>query len=321
MRDQFDRTIDYVRLSLTDRCQLKCIYCVPEEGLTCLSQSERLTRAELIEIVGAFAKIGVRKIKLTGGEPLLFPKLADLIAQMKQIEPIEKVTLTTNGLLLPKQLEKLVAAGLDGINISLDTMNEENYRMLTRNGTLAETLKGLDVALKAKIPLKINCVLLHTTTYADIEGLLDLAKEERVHVRFIEWMPIGSLNPLPAITETDILAQLKGKGYNVTPWDKPLGNGPARYYEVGGFKGKIGFISAVSQHFCDSCNRVRVTSDGKLKTCLAFNHGADLKDAMEKNRLLETIVDTLKKKPKRHLFNTGVDVRGKEEKNMIQIGG
>ncbi len=322
MKDIYQRKIDYLRLSLTDRCQLRCHYCMPDEGVEWTPLDQLLSFAEIKSIVQTFAELGVSKLKLTGGEPLLRPNIVTLISELKAIKGIEEVTLTTNGVQLAEMIDELVEAGLDGVNISLDTLDENRYTLLTRRNKLDAVLTGLERAIKSKIKqVKINCVLAEEINKDEILAIAQLAKNSRVHVRFIEYMPIGAPKPLTPISE-EYVRQLLSQHYGpVKPYDIKLGNGPARYDEIAGFQGKIGFISAVSHHFCDTCNRVRITSDGFLKTCLYFNKGVDIKSAIKAGNLQECILEALQQKPKQHRFSSNDEYGSREKKSMVQIGG
>ena len=320
MKDQFEREIDYVRISLTDRCQLRCTYCMPANGIQWLAPSQQLSKDEIKKIVHILAELGIKKIKLTGGEPLLYPGLAALVFDLKTISGIEEVTLTTNGIKLPEMIDDLVKAGLDGVNISLDTLSKERYAEITRCDMLKLARAGLVAAIGSPLKkVKVNSVLIQSFTKQDALELVNLARHHPIHVRFIEWMPIGQTKPIKSMSEATIKTLIAEHYGEVKPFLGALGNGPARYYEVANFKGKIGFISAMTHDFCATCNRVRITSDGFLKTCLAFNQGVDLKQALKNDCLAAEILSVLKKKPKKHLL--GQDFAQKELKNMIQIGG
>jgi len=320
MVDSFARPIDYVRISLTDRCQLRCKYCLPAAGISCLKPHEQLSKNEIKQVARILANLGIKKIKLTGGEPLLYPEIASLIGDLKAIANIEAVTLTTNGILLASVIQDLVNAGLDGVNISLDTVNCERFHQITRHNQLEAVLAGIDATLKSPLKqVKINSVLTDFLTETDVFELVNLTMHQNIQLRFIEWMPLGKSKPVKALSETKIKALLADRFGPVTPFTKKLGNGPARYYEIAGFTGKIGFISALTQHFCQTCNRVRITPDGFFKTCLAFDHGLDLKRALQGNDLEEKILTALAMKPKQHLF--GQAFANQERKNMVQIGG
>jgi len=321
MKDGYKREIDYLRISLTDRCQLKCQYCVPEAGIERMPIHQLLTKEEIKQIVQVFAKLGVKKLKLTGGEPLLRPDLVSLVAELKAIDGIEEMTLTTNGVGLAKVLDDLVEAGLDGVTLSLDTLDSLRYGLLTGRNQLQSVLLGLEQALKSSIKkVKVNCVVIKELNKDEILEVAKLAKDQRVHVRFIEWMPLGANQKFTSVSEAEILKQLKDSYGSVKPFTEKLGNGPARYFEIEGFQGKIGFISALSHHFCRTCNRVRLTCNGFLKTCLYFDQGVDLKTALATEELENQILKALKLKPKSHDFNHQREA-GRELKSMVQIGG
>jgi cyclic pyranopterin phosphate synthase len=326
MIDIYNRKIDYIRISVTDRCNLRCVYCMPEEGITWANYTEILSYEEIIFLCKVFSKIGISKIKITGGEPLVRKDLSYLIKEIKNINGIDNVTLTTNGILLDEQIESLVEAGVDAINISLDTLDENKYKKLTRVGQLKKVMSGINKALKYdKLNIKINCVPLEAENYEDILNVIKLAENNNISVRFIELMPIGLGKDMKGISEDKIKEIIEEKLGRITPYDKPLGNGPSGYYTIDNFKGKIGFISAVTHKFCDSCNRVRLTSQGFLKTCLQYNKGTDLR-ALVRNRineedLIQIIQNTIYNKPLKNNFfeeNLSEDL---EKHTMSQIGG
>lgn len=290
MIDRWDRKIDYIRISVTDRCNLRCIYCMPQEGVPSLPHKEILTYDEILRLCRCFLKFGIDKVKITGGEPLVRKDIASLVGQMKTQIGMKNVTLTTNGLLLGKYLPDLAAAGLDGVNISLDTLNPSKYEQITRKDALNDVLSAIQEALNyQKVKVKINCVPVLDTDKEDIIKIAGLAKNSRLSVRFIEMMPIGLGKNFSYYSEGDIIAILKEAYGPLEPVDTALGNGPAHYYSVSGFEGKIGFISAISHKFCNECNRVRLTSDGYLKTCLQYEHGTDLKEVLRGNKELSLI--------------------------------
>ncbi len=326
MIDRWDRKIDYIRISVTDRCNLRCIYCMPEEGVPSLPHEEILTYDEILRLCRCFLKSGINKVKITGGEPLVRKDIASLVGQMKTQVGMKNVTLTTNGLLLGKYLPDLVAAGLDGVNISLDTLNPSKYEKITRKDALNEVLSAIQDALNYQyLKVKINCVPVLDTDKEDIIKIAGLAKNSRLGVRFIEMMPIGLGKNYSYYSEEDIIAILKEAYGPLEPVDTVLGNGPAHYYSVSGFKGKIGFISAISHKFCNECNRVRLTSDGYLKTCLQYEHGTDLKAVLRSNKedsILEQMIEqTIYEKPVSHNFK-GDNPQGTYELDgMSKIGG
>ena len=324
MIDRLGREIDYVRISVTDRCNLRCRYCMPEEGVQMAGHADILRYSEIIQIAEAMAGLGVHKIKLTGGEPLVRRNLPQLVADLKRIEGITQVTLTTNGVLLGEQMEALAEAGIDGVNISLDTLDPGQYSQITRRDEFGRAYEGILTALKYKdIVLKINCVLLGQSP-EEIVRIAGLARENPIHVRFIEMMPIGLGNDFTGMTEDKVLSFLRPVYGTEKAEDMCLGNGPAHYFCYPGLTGRIGFISAVSHKFCKSCNRVRLTSQGFLKTCLQYETGKDLRDPLRRGasreELKDLIVQALAEKPDGHAFfqeKTGSE----EHKIMSQIGG
>lgn len=324
MIDGNGRTIDYLRISVIDRCNLRCVYCMPEEGVEAVPHKEILSYEEMIRLVKVFANLGFRKIKLTGGEPLVRRNLAYLVKEIKHIPGIEQVTLTTNGILLAENMEALAESGLDGINLSLDTLNSEVFQKIARRDSFEKVMEGFRAALKySQIPLKINCVPMGIPDQ-DILGMAELAKKYPVHVRFIEMMPIGLGKQFECCSEEKILQGLQERYGDYVPYEKILGNGPGHYYTFKRFLGKIGFISAISHKFCGECNRVRLTSQGYLKTCLQYDVGADLKTLLRENTeeeiLSGAIKDAIMGKPLGHQFGSKVENHG-EEHMMAQIGG
>lgn len=333
MYDKYNRTIDYVRISVTDRCNLRCLYCMPEQGVDFVPHENILTYEEIIKLCECFTKVGITKVKLTGGEPLVRKNIAFLIQKIKEINGIDNVTLTTNGVLLKEQIKALALAGLNAINISLDTLDQKNYEELSRFPLYHQVMEGIEEALKYKeIKVKINCV--PVSQYNSKESVLkmvEFARVNRVFVRFIQLMPIGSYRHLTSISEENIKLWIVEKYGDMIPCYEKLGNGPSRYYDIDGFVGKIGFISAVNHQFCDSCNRIRLTSQGILKSCLQYKGGVNLKELLRggalEDELLEKIRDGIYNKPKKHQFHAA-DIEHKnlsehsmESGNMSQIGG
>lgn len=324
MKDAFNRKIDYLRISVTDKCDLRCKYCMPEGGVKSLAHADILSYEEIIRIVKCFARLGVNRIKITGGEPLIRPDVTDLIGRLKKAEGIEKVTLTTNGTHLIDYIDKLSQIKIDGINLSIDTLNPELYEIITGRNVFQKVFEGFKKALEyPDIKLKINCVPMGIAGQNLVE-VAGLAKDNPVHVRFIEMMPIGLGKKFPFKGEADTMLEL-GQAYGtLVPFDEVLGNGPCRYYSIEGFKGKIGFISAMSHKFCESCNRVRLTADGKLKTCLQYDVGVNLREIIRGGKsdkeLEAAILQALENKPGEHHFEKEF-VADSETKSMFQIGG
>ena len=332
MIDQYGRNIDYLRISVTDRCNLRCVYCMPEEGVQLIKHNDILTYDEIIRTCRIFAGLGVSKIKLTGGEPLVRKNLEVLLKDIKNIEGIEEVTLTTNGVLLKEHIESLAEAGLDAVNISLDTLSKEQYACVTRRDKLDEALEGMYEALKYKdVRVKVNCVIIPGQNDDEWIRIAALSKDFAVDVRFIEMMPIGIGKSNPKGTQDLVFDKLEkeyGKGEFL---DGKFGNGPAVYVKFPNFTGKIGFISAISHEFCGDCNRVRLTADGFLKLCLQYANGCDLKALLRSDKTDEEISsiirETIYNKPRCHQF-VNSDNEGKTEGNgclekrrMSSIGG
>ena len=322
MKDGFGREINYLRVSITDRCNQRCLYCMPDDGVVSIPHEEVLSFDEILRIVGAMAALGVRRIKITGGEPLVRKGVTDLIAMIRALPGLEQVTLTTNGVLLGKMLPDLLAAGVGGVNSSLDSMDRETHRKLTRGTDLEAILESIQLASAAPIPVKINAVPIRGYNEEELTDLAALARQTVDTVRFIELMPVGIGRQLRGISTVEIFTRLEATFGPLQPFCGNLGNGPAEYYSLEGFQGKIGFISAVSHGFCDDCNRVRLTSEGVLKLCLGQDLKEDLKtvlrDGATDEVLAEVIRDALRRKPKGHGFHTGAE-GGRS--NMNSIGG
>lgn len=318
MKDKYGRNIDYMRISITDRCNLRCGYCMPKEGVPWIAHDEILRFEEIVEVVRKAAVLGIKKIKITGGEPLVRSGVESLITDIKSIDGIEQVTLTTNGVLLEERLPNLIRAGIDGINISLDTLEPVQYREMTGRDSLEAVLSAIEAAVQAGVSLKINSVIIKGINENQICGLARFASDRNIVLRFIELMPIGLGKNFDAMGQEAIMARLEAEFGKGKP-DAAKGNGPATYYSFGGCK--IGFISALSHKFCESCNRVRLTSDGKLKLCLQYSDGVDLKPALRQDGNLQELIEkAVFSKPRCHSFGSGEEAE-KEKRIMSQIGG
>ena len=323
MVDGQGRAIRYLRVSVTDRCNLRCRYCMPESGVDWVPHGRVLTYEQMARLVGLCAGLGVEKVRLTGGEPLVRRGLSALVRMVKDTPGIRQVCLTTNGVLLPEQLPALLEAGLDGVNLSLDTLDRGQYAALTRRDELPRALEGLEAALAAPgLTVKLNCVPL-----ADNEDqwvpLAALARDRDLAVRFIELMPIGLGRGLPGRSEAQVLAKLEAAFGPLRPLEAPPG-GPARYGTFPGFQGRVGFISAMTHPFCAACDRVRLTASGFLKTCLQYQTGVDLRALLEAgagdSALRAAILEAVRQKPACHHFG-GAPAPGDEGHTMNQIGG
>ncbi|MDI6801156.1 MAG: GTP 3',8-cyclase MoaA [Thermodesulfovibrionales bacterium] len=309
IKDNYERVIDYMRISITDRCNLRCVYCMPSGGVKPLDPENILSYEEIIRIVRISAKLGVKKIRLTGGEPLIRKDLSYLISSINNISGIEDISLTTNGLLLKEYARSLAAAGLRRINVSLDSLHADRYKEITKGGNINDVWDGIYEAEKAGlIPVKINMVPIRGINDDEIEAFARLTINTPYHVRFIEFMPIGARDmwSREKYISTD---EIKEKVSAIAPLTsvKARKSGPARYFRFEGAAGVIGFISPVTHHFCDTCNRLRLTADGKLRPCLFSETEIDLKPALrsgatdeEVERLLRLSIDV---KPEGHNIN------------------
>lgn len=327
MTDGYGRLIDYVRISVTDRCNLRCVYCMPEEGIGQTGHEEILTYEEIVRLCRIFASLGVSRIKLTGGEPLVRKGLSKLVRSLHAVPGIEEVTLTTNGICLKEQIEELYEAGIRGINISLDTLDADNYRKITRCGEIERVLEGIEACMNyPDIRLKINCVPLSGINDKELVRLAGIAKNYPAAVRFIEMMPIGSGKQWKGEPPEMILKCLNEAYGTPETVGKTFGNGPSSYVTYPGFAGEIGFISAVSHKFCGTCNRIRLTSEGYLKLCLQYTDGIDLKRLLRsgagEEEIRQAVESAIKRKPKEHCFEQKESEKGRlEQRRMSEIGG
>ena len=325
MVDARGREIRYLRLSVTDRCNLRCRYCMPAQGVEWVPHSALLRYEEMVRLTALLARLGVDTVRLTGGEPLVRRDLDRLVGALKTTRGIRSVTLTTNALLLERQLPALLRAGLDGVNVSLDTLDRAQYAAITRFDALEQALSGLEAALAAPgLTVKLNCVPLGEND-DQLVPLAALARDRELSVRFIELMPIGLGGELPRRTQGEVLARLEAAFGPAVPCPAPaLGAGPGRYVKFAGFTGRVGFISAVSHAFCDRCNRVRLTAGGYLKTCLQYRTGVDLKALLDAGAsdgaLLAAMEEAIAAKPAAHHFSQGAQPQD-EGANMNEIGG
>ena len=324
MLDSHGRKIDYLRISITDRCNLRCQYCMPEE-LPSINHTEILRFEEILEICRQAVALGITKFKVTGGEPLVRKGCLPFLRSLKNLPGVEQVTITTNGILLKDCLSELEDIRIDGINISLDTLNPETYEKMTGRNEFSRVWDAILAAQASKIHTKINCVLLKGMNDQEFFDLIHLAKDYSLDVRFIEIMPIGFGKGFEGFDKKDLLAQLAEKYPDYQSIQNPRGNGPASYVSIPGFKGCIGFIDAIHGKFCDQCNRIRLTSDGILKLCLYYENGINLKNLLRSGASSEKLLDIMKhtiyKKPAEHQFHLIAKEGSEELKKMSQIGG
>ncbi len=334
--DPFGRAITYLRISVTDRCNLRCVYCMPKEGLSKIPpqagqwqvRSDQLSVEEIVRVVETAAKGGVNRIRLTGGEPLVHPQVVEIVRRIASIPGIEEVSLTTNAMLLERLAQPLADAGLKRVNISLDSLDIDKFKRITRGGDLNRVWKGIAAAERARLaPLKLNTVIVRGLNADELPAFARLTMENDWHVRFIEVMPIGNAQDwgegFPAPRERYFSVQEMGVAlstFDLQPVTAPAGNGPARTYKIPGARGTIGFISPLGEHFCESCNRLRLTSDGKLRSCLVIPNEVSLREAARTGKPLEKyFYQAVANKPKQH--NMCVSMPTDTQRGMSQLGG
>jgi len=320
MIDRYHRNIHYLRISITDRCNLRCQYCMPK-GIDLVEHDQIISYEDIIQFVNMMTHLGIDTIKITGGEPLVRKGCPSLIKKLKAIDQIKKVTLTTNGVLLEKYLPELIDAGVDAINVSLDTLDYKKYQLITGYACLDSVLRGIDQALEASIPVKINCVAFKGND--DWKELIQLAQDRKIDVRFIELMPIGLGKKYITMNNEDLLTEIKRDYPHIKKDYRIHGNGPAHYYHIPSWQGSIGFISAIHHCFCEQCNRIRLTSQGYLKCCLCFHQGVNIYDIINEKiseeEKIEKFREIIFNKPKEHCFLNEEDMT--EQMMMSSIGG
>ena len=306
--DPFNRTIEYIRLSVTDRCDLRCFYCLPEDYRDFTEPEEWLTFAEIERLIGAFAALGVRRVRITGGEPLVRRNLPDLATRLSQLPGIDDLSLSSNAVNLARQAKALKAAGISRINVSLDTLHADRFRKITK-GRLDRVLDGLMAAKAAGFaPIKINMVVMKDINDDEVEDMVEFCIENDFTLRFIETMPMGETgrNATDHYIDLQTVKQRLGERYELLPGVMP-GGGPARYARVAGTELRIGFITPLSQHFCETCNRVRLAADGRLHLCLGQEHSFDFRPLLRSGAtdtdLRDAVIEAIALKPERHEFN------------------
>lgn len=321
MKDLQGRDINYMRISITDRCNLRCKYCMPD-GIELLPMSEILTFEEILRVCEQAVGFGITRFKITGGEPLVRRGCADLIRKIKKLSGVEQVTMTTNGILLSRYLDELLDAGLDAVNISLDTLNRGRFEEITGFDQLPEVLKSIDVAASSGLRVKVNAVLQQDKNAEEWQDILNIAEKQSIDVRFIEMMPIGKGRECDGISNDDLLREIQKQYPGVCKDDSVHGNGPAVYYHIPGFIGSVGFISAIHGVFCSNCNRIRMTATGELKPCLCYRDTVSVRDAARygtDQEIREKLQEAVEMKPKQHCFDMKEDIT--EQHKMVQIGG
>lgn len=321
MKDLQGRDINYMRISVTDRCNLRCKYCMPD-GIELLPMSEILRFEEILRICRQAVELGITRFKITGGEPLVRRRCVELIRQIKALPGVEQVTMTTNGVLLSRYLDELLDAGLDAVNISLDTLKRERFEEITGFDHLQDVLKSIDAAADSGLRVKVNAVLQKDKNADEWQDILKIAEKQSIDVRFIEMMPIGKGRECDGISNDALLRQIQKQYPGVCKDESVHGNGPAVYYHIPGFSGSVGFISAIHGVFCSSCNRIRMTATGDLKPCLCYRDTVSVRNVVRygtSQEIREKLQEAIEMKPKQHCFDIEEDIT--EQHKMVQIGG
>jgi cyclic pyranopterin phosphate synthase len=326
MQDGFGRRIEYLRISVTDKCNLRCVYCMPEEGLEWLRRDQLLSYEEIARVVEVMAGMGLKRLRITGGEPLVRRDLPSLVRRLRRIDGIEEISLSTNGVLLADLAQPLRDAGVDRLNISLDSLRPERIDALSRRpGSAASIFRGLEAAERAGLaPLKINCVVMRGRNDDEVADFAEITRRHPWHIRFIEVMPTGdnlgvsrdeyvsTEETLARISEIGALAPVKGPG----------GNGPATYFAFPGASGTVGVITPMSHNYCDRCNRMRLTADGQLRPCLFGAIQTDLRTPLRAGAdIVPHIRQTLRIKPERHWLVRGSDEGSGGMRALSEVGG
>ncbi|HSW57878.1 MAG TPA: GTP 3',8-cyclase MoaA [Dehalococcoidales bacterium] len=328
LSDSFQRPINYMRVSVTDRCNFRCIYCMPEEGVPWMPHQDILTFEESLTVIRAASEMGINRIRITGGEPLIRKGIVNFVKMVAELPGMQDISLTTNGIYLPQYAAELKQAGLTRVNVSLDTLNPEKFRRICRSvrpgGDLEKVLEGIKVANQVGLkPVKINMVVMVGINDEEILNFASRTIDNEWHVRFIELMPYTghhgrSPTSLPA---REIKKRLDPLG-KMEPYNHEKGNGPAKYYRFAEAKGTIGFINAISEHFCVSCNRLRLTADGKLRPCLMSETMIDLREPLRSGisseKLKELIQQAVQAKPLEHHL---VEGQRPNDRPFCQVGG
>ena len=330
LTDLFSRTISYLRLSLTDRCNLKCIYCVPEDGpLSKLAHEELLSYEELLRVVQVAVDMGISKLRLTGGEPFVRKGVMGFIEQLASITDLNDIRITTNGVLLEKYAERLLNAGVSKVNISLDTLNRERFSRITGVDCLEQVLRSIDQALAVGFsPVKINMVVMRGVNDDELLDFAQMSREKDIQIRFIEFMPIGNSsrwNKEIYMPADEIMARVGTVG-KLIPVSRAITDGPAVMFQLGtDAKGKLGFISPVSHHFCDRCNRLRLTSEGMLRSCLLYDEEINLRSVIRQDctdeEIRQTLLTAIRNKPRGHQLQERKEKSGNCHGQMSRIGG
>ena len=323
LRDQFGRSIEYLRISVTDRCNFRCLYCMPAEGLPWLPKAEILSYEEIADVVRQLAPLGLRRVRITGGEPTIRPNLEELIRLLRSVPEIDDIALSTNGARLPELAPRLRAAGLDRMNMSADSLRHDRIVAIARRNLGFDPVAAALAAERAGIdPIKINVVVMRGINDDEVEDFARLTVEHPWHVRFIELMPVGEMSGLTwdhIVPSDEVLARVSSVGVLASDAGPSRGNGPATYYRLSGGQGTIGVITPMTHTYCASCNRVRLTADGRLRTCLFGDHEVLLRDALRRGEPLESLFRrALAEKPKEHAL---LQMKVGGLRALSQVGG
>ncbi|MBC2389323.1 GTP 3',8-cyclase MoaA [Listeria booriae] len=330
LTDRFGRVHDYIRISVTDRCNLRCVYCMPEEGMTFLPHEEVLSKDEIIDFMKIMVGYGIKKVRITGGEPLLRTDIVDIIAGLSAIPKIEDIAVTTNAMYLVKKAEALKEAGLTRVNISLDSLQEDRFKTITRGGRLQKVLDGIAKAEEVGFfPIKLNVVLIKGQNDDEILDFLEFTRDKDINIRFIEYMPIGHAGDSwkkQYLSLQTIFDACDEAGFAYQPVDSIRGNGPSENFRLEGAKGTFGLIHPVSSHFCASCNRLRLTADGYIKACLYWDEEMNIRPLIkDPEKLMELVQQSIDNKPESHEMAIALQDEMQSHKpttrRMSQIGG
>lgn len=323
LKDQFGRSIQYLRISVTDRCNFRCVYCMPAEGLAWLPKQEILSYEEIAEVVRQLAPLGLRRLRITGGEPTIRPDLVRLVGMLKAVEGIEDIALSTNGAKLPAMARDLKAAGLDRVNLSADSLRPDRIVAIARRDLKFDPVRAFEAALEAGLdPVKVNVVVMRGLNDDEVEDFARLTLTLPIHVRFIELMPVGEMAHLTdehIVPSEEVLRRVATIA-PLEPASGPAkGNGPAKYYRLQGAAGTVGVITPMTHTYCGDCNRVRLTADGRLRTCLYGDHEVNLREPLRAGLGLEPLfVQALAEKPKEHNL---LQLKVGGLKALSQVGG
>ena len=326
MADGFGRRVEYLRISVTDKCNLRCVYCMPEEGLPWLRREQLLRYEEIAQVVRTMGELGLRKVRITGGEPLVRRDLATLVRMIRDVPQIQDVALSTNAVLLQEQAQALRDAGVDRINVSLDSLRPDRIDAISRRAGSAEAIfRGLEAAERVGFgPIKINCVVMRGRNDDEVADFAAISRERPWHIRFIEVMPTGDNLGVQAdefVSADEMLARVAAVG-DLRPVAGPGGNGPARYFAFDGAPGTVGVITPMSHNYCDRCNRMRLTADGQLRPCLFGHLQTNLRDPLRAGEPLEPLIrHTLAVKPERHWLEHGTAAGSGGLRALSEVGG